>query len=112
KSTIDEIDREQKIEKEKSQVENLFNEEIKTEAEEIIIKENIINTPEISSSSESESEQESENNTEEENEFELYLGNQDLNLTNLFEEEPNITMALSYGVKLRTFEGRVDESVE
>ena len=54
---------------------DLFNEEIKTEAEKIILRENIINTPEISSSSESESEQESENNTEEENEFELYLGN-------------------------------------
>ena len=103
-STIDEIDKERTKEKE--------DEEIRIEAEHIIDKkENIINTPEISLSSESESEQESENNPEEEIEFELYLGNQDLNLTSLFEEEP-ITMALSYGVKLRTFEGRVDESVE
>src|SRR5207248_2999110 len=95
-STIDEIDREWTKEKE--------DEEIRIEAEHIIDKEeNIINTPEISLSSESESEQESENNPEEEIEFELYLGNQDLNLTSLFEEEP-ITMALSYGVKLRTFE--------
>src|SRR5207248_3029263 len=82
--------------KEKLEMDDQFNEEIKTEAEEIIIRENIINTPEISPSSESESEQESENNTEEENEFELYLGNQNLNLEYLFEENNlDETMALS-----------------
>ena len=78
-STIDEIDRERTKEKE--------DEEIRIEAEHIIDKEeNIINTPEISLSSESESEQKSGNNPEEEIEFELYLGNQDLNLTSLLKK--------------------------
>src|SRR5436190_2833131 len=95
--------------------ENAFEEKI---PEEIFEKddENVINTTEIlSSSAESSSESDKESEIFEiPEEFELYFGNQDLNLENLFEEnlEENFEMALEYGIKLRTFEGRIDENVE
>src|SRR6266480_1819617 len=87
-------------------------EEIKIEPENTSdIEEKVINTAEILSASES---SESEEYFEEENkEFELYLGDQDLNLGNLFEENFEIfEMALDHGVKCRTFGGKSDESLE
>src|SRR6266487_3772903 len=103
-STVDEIDKKREKEKE--------DEEIKIEPENTNdIDEKVMNTAEIPSASES---SESEEFFEEENEeFELYLGDQDLNLGNLFEENFEIfEMALDHGVKCRTFGGKSDESLE
>ena len=104
-STVDEIDKIREKEKE--------DEEIKIEPENTSdIEEKVINTAEIPSASES---LESEEYFEEENKkFELYLGDQDLNLGDLFEENnfENTGMALVNNVKLRTFEGEINESVE
>ena len=119
-------------EKEKEKKFGLDNEEVRTWAENVEEEnafeekipeenfekddENVINTTEIlSSSAESSSESDKESEIFEiPEEFELYFGNQDLNLENLFEEnlEENFEMALEYGIKLRTFEGRIDENVE
>src|SRR5947199_4000729 len=91
--------------------ENAFEEKI---SEEIFEKddENVINTIEIlSSSAESSSESDKESEIFEiPEEFELYFGNQDLNLENLFEEnlEENFEMALNI-VKPNFFSGGSDE---
>ena len=87
-STVDEIDKIHEREKE--------DEEIKIEPENTSdIEEKVINTAEIPSASES---LESEEYFEEENEeFELYLGDQNLNLGDLFKENDfeHIEMALN-----------------
>ena len=115
--TLREIEKEEKEKKF-----GLDDEEVRTWAENIEIEneetleniiiddEKIINTPEISSSSESSSDSDKESEIVEIlEEFELYFGNQDLNLENLFEENTeNIEMALNI-MKPSFFSGGPDE---